>query len=169
MDADTIYRELALTPPALRALLAGITPEEARVRPRPDSWSILEVVCHLYDEEREDFRARLDIVLNRSGEKWPPIDPQGWVTSRQYNERDLSSTVSAFTEERKKSVTWLSGLAERNWDAEYVAPFGPVKAGDLLASWAAHDLLHIRQIVELKRARVLNTAVPYAVTYAGEW
>ena len=59
-------------------------------------WSTLEVVCHLYDEEREDFRQRLDIILHRPEAKWPPIDPVGWVSARKYNERDLAQSLAEF-------------------------------------------------------------------------
>ena len=28
-----------------------------------NKWSMLEIICHLYDEEREDFRSRLAKIL----------------------------------------------------------------------------------------------------------
>jgi hypothetical protein len=31
----------------------------------PGKMSTLEVVCHLYDEEREDFRQRLDLIAGQ--------------------------------------------------------------------------------------------------------
>ena len=43
------------------------------------------------------------------------------------------------------------------------------RAGDLLAAWVAHDLLHLRQLVELKYAYLARTMEPYALKYAGEW
>ena len=46
----------------IQAVLAGVDAEQARWKPDADSWSILEVVCHLVDEEREDFRTRLDHI-----------------------------------------------------------------------------------------------------------
>ena len=49
-----------------------------------------------------------------------------------------------------------------------VAPHG-LKAGDMLSSWVAHDHLHTRQLVELRRQRVLQLAQPYDVHYAGDW
>ena len=52
---------------------------------------------------------------------------------------------------------------------EYRAPFGPITAGDLLASWAAHDVLHSRQLAELRRARLLADTQPHRTQYAGEW
>ena len=169
MQFEVLYQELARGAEIVRALVAGITQTEARSRPAPEFWSVLEVVCHLYDEEREDFRQRLDIILHRPEEKWPPIDPVGWVTARKYNERDLAETLDNFMTERGKSLAWLRGLSVANWEAQYTARFGPIKAGDVLASWVAHDNLHMRQLVELKRNRVVSIAEPYDVRYAGDW
>jgi hypothetical protein len=169
MRPELLYRELASGAPIIRNLLTGITSAEARSKPNPESWSVLEVVCHLYDEEREDFRQRLDIMLYRPEEQWPPIDPLGWVTRRKYNDRELAEVLDNFVAERGKSLAWLRGLSAVNWDAEYVAPFGALKAGDMLASWVAHDNLHMRQLVELRRGRVVRITEPYDVRYAGEW
>jgi hypothetical protein len=45
------------------SLAKGTDVEQSSWKPAPDKWSILEVVNHLYDEEREDFRQRLELVL----------------------------------------------------------------------------------------------------------
>lgn len=58
-------------------LLAGVSPDQARWKPDPLQWSILEVVNHLADEEVEDFRQRLELTLRDPKAEWPPIDPQG--------------------------------------------------------------------------------------------
>jgi hypothetical protein len=144
MKFETLYAELARGPEIFRALLSGITQAESQIRPDPESWSILEVVCHLYDEEREDFRQRLDIILHRPNDSLPPIDTEGWVTARKYNERDLSESLNNFLAERQKSLEWLKGLTAPNWEAVYVTPFRTMKAGDMFASWVAHDNLHMR-------------------------
>ncbi len=61
-----------------------------RLKPSAELWSILEVVCHLYDEEREDFREHLDFILHRQNEEWHRIDTQGWVTQRKYNQQNFT-------------------------------------------------------------------------------
>ena len=106
----------------------------ARWKPAPDSWSILEVVNHLYDEEREDFRVRLDTILYHPGRPWPPINSTGWVTERAYNQRDLSHYAEAFLKERRKSLAWLRGLETPDWQASVTAPFGQISAGDMFAA-----------------------------------
>jgi hypothetical protein len=44
-----------------------------------------------------------------------------------------------------------------------------MRAGDMLASWVAHDNLHIRQLVELRRSRIESITQPYEIEYAGDW
>ena len=151
-------------------LTSEISIEQARWKPALDSWSILEVVNHLYDEERSDFRVRLDIILHDPDRKWPPIDPQGWVVNRAYNQRDLVESRDNFVEERRNSLAWLESLGSIDWEAQCDAPWGsPIKAGDMFAAWVAHDLLHIRQLVELRWAYLVQSLESYQVLYAGEW
>ncbi len=154
---------------AIRSLAEGITDEQARWKPDPESWSILEVINHLYDEERQDFRVRLDIILYHPGETWPPIDPQGWVTSREYNKRDPGESLGNFLMEREKSLTWLEELASPDWQTTSPAPWGEIAAGDMFAAWVAHDLLHLRQLVELRYAYLAREAQPFSLQYAGDW
>jgi hypothetical protein len=154
---------------AMQALVQGVTDQQARWKPDTESWSILEVVCHLLDEERSDFRVRLDLTLYRPGEPWPGINPQGWVTERRYNEQDLEASLAAFLQERDSSLAWLRSLAHPNWDRTYDAPWGPIAAGDLMAAWVAHDLLHTRQLVELRWALTRAELGPHSVDYAGKW
>jgi DinB superfamily len=169
MILDVLRRELAQGAEAIQRLVVGVSAAEARVRPEPTAWSIIEVVAHLLDEEREDFRPRLDLVLHRPHETWTPIDPAAWVTARAYNDRELSATLQAFLAERERSLAWLAGVTAPDWSREYRASFGTITAGDLAASWAAHDLLHTRQLVELRRARLLTLTAPHSTRYAGDW
>ncbi len=154
---------------AVRAMVAGISAEQARWKPDAESWSILEVVNHLADEEREDFRTRVKHVLEQAEGLPPPIDPTGWVTARQYNQRDLEPSLAQFLQEREQSLAWLRGLNMPEWERAVEAPFGRISAGDLLMAWLAHDLLHLRQLVELHYAYHKLQAAPYSVDYAGSW
>ena len=175
MQSDELYQELAYGAEIIQTLVVGVTPEQARVKPSPDAWSVLEVVCHLCDEEREDFRQHLDLILHRPDQPWPQIDPQGWVTARRYNERDLAASLDDFLQERGRSLAWLKALPAPDWDTSVVLTFSPseekhrISAGDMLAAWVAHDNLHMRQLMELRRARLLRLTEPYTVQYAGRW
>lgn len=169
MEFNTLYQELQGSTEMIHALLSGLTQEEARVKPNPESWSILEVICHLYDEEREDFREHLDFILHRQNEEWHRIDPQRWVTERKYNEQDFVEMQRKFFAEREKSLDWLQELPNPNWETIFTSQYGSASAGEMFACWVAHDNLHIRQLVELRRFRIENITQPYSIQYAGEW
>ncbi len=169
MDLNLFIAKMENQAQAIRGLVQGVPLEQSRWKPDPGSWSILEVINHLYDEEVEDFRTHLDCCLNSPNSPWSSIDPQGWVTTRRYNERDPDESLNKFLGERQKSLAWLRNLANPDWDDTYQAPFGLIRAGDLLAAWVAHDLLHLRQLVELHWAYTGRSAQPYELRYAGDW
>lgn len=170
MDVAFLRGQLADNARRIDALAAGVEAADARWKPDPGSWSILEVVNHLYDEEREDFRVRLDIILHDPSRPWPPIDPPGWVLARRYNERDLEESLNKFLAARQASLRWLDALDGPDWGAVCEAPWGgTVHAGDMFAAWVTHDQLHMRQLVELHRLRTEQAAQPYDLGYAGDW
>lgn len=169
MEFQVLYQELVNSTEMIRTLLAGINQAEAQVKPSSGSWSILEVVCHLYDEEREDFREHLDFILHRQHETWHPIAPQAWVKLRKYNERNFKAMKAKFFRERAVSLRWLKGLKGTAWIITYKSKSGSMRGGDMFTAWIAHDNLHIRQLVELRRARIEKISKPYKIRYAGEW
>lgn len=169
MQYPQMRERLAQNAQRIVLLVQNVSQQQARWRPDPDSWSMLEVINHLCDEEREDFRVRLDIILHYPEREAPPIDPLGWVRERRYNERDLEESIGNFLAERQESLEWLKTVREPEWDTTYEAPFGQIRAGDIFSAWVAHDLLHMRQLVELHYAYLKELAAPYSVDYAGEW
>jgi DinB superfamily len=169
MDASKLIRQLEIDAKRFQALVAEVSDEQARWRPDEQAWSMLEMVCHLHDEERLDFRVRIDTLLHHPGEEAPPIDPEGWVHEHRYNERDLQTELDGFMAERQKSITWLKSLEAPDWEATYQAPWGSIRAGDIFAGWLAHDLLHMRQLLEHHWAYLNRECTPYSTQYGGEW
>jgi hypothetical protein len=170
MDPNPLIQQLELDSNRIRLLVEDVSPTQAKLKPDPESWSILEVINHLYDEEREDFRAHLNFILTNPTGIWPSIDPQGWITGRGYNQREIIPSLENFLTERQASIEWLKNLEVSDWNVGVAAPWGGViTAGDMLSSWATHDLLHMRQIVELHHTYVLKLSSPFNVEYAGTW
>lgn len=170
MDPIFFHDRLAAGGAAIGALVAGIPDGLVGRRPAPDRWSILEIVCHLRDEEREDFRLRIGFTFDRPGEPWPGIDPVGWVSARRYAETHFATALAEFQAERRSSLDWLANLGIRDWSRAYEHPkLGRMTAGDLLVSWACHDLLHLRQISGVLFALTGTEAEPHRTFYAGSW
>ena len=169
MDHSRLIAQLACHRTIFLPLLTGLTAEEVRWKPAPEKWCLLEVVCHLHDEEREDFRARLKHVLETPEAPLPPIDPTGWVAARKYMEQDFGAMRDKFLAERDRSVAWLQGLKNPAWTNAWQHPeYGPMSASLFLVNWVAHDLHHFRQINVL-RYGYLASISSETLKYAGNW
>lgn len=169
MNHTKIIQELDRNQHVFKALLSD-TLEEVRLwKPKPEKWCLLEIICHLYDEEREDFRYRTRHTLETPDKPAPPIDPETWVTQRQYMQRDFSDMLDKFLAERTASVQWLKSLSQPAWNNIYQHPeLGAISAKMFLSNWLAHDYLHIRQIINLK-FKYLQHYSNENLSYAGDW
>ena len=151
-------------------LLSRVSEEDSLASPGEGKWCVREVLGHLVSEEVEDFRARVDFVLLRPGADWPKLDPEARVREGRFRERTAASLLAEFRAERAKSLAWLRSLPAPDWSTSKVHPrIGPFAAGDLLASWAAHDLLHARQVVRILHGITVAEGAPFSTRYAGEW
>ena len=169
MEYNKIIQELTRNKLVFKELLTGLGQEEYLWKQNPDKWCLLEIICHLYDEEREDFRTRTKQVLESPELPLPKIDPVGWVKERNYLHQNFSQKLDDFLSEREQSVKWLNSLENPKWNNAYDHPkLGKMTAKLFLSNWLAHDYLHIRQITRLK-FDYLNYKSGEDLSYAGNW
>lgn len=154
----------------LPEVVRDVAPDESRWKPPDGAWSILEIVCHLADEEEFDFRRRVEMTLADPDVVWTPIDPDAWAVESGYNEGQLREAVARFESLRSQSVSWLRSLENPDWSrTHHHRQFGPLRAGDIVAAWVAHDCLHLRQISKRMYQMAARDAGEYSIRYAGEW
>ena len=169
MDYTRVINGLGENRNVFKASLLGLPEEIFLWKPNPGKWCLLEIVCHLYDIEREDFRVRTRYALETLTGPLPPLDPQGWVNERKYIQQNYSDKINDFLAERDQSVKWLQSLANPDWDNAYRhEKFGKMTAKMFLSNWLAHDYLHIRQITKLKYD-YLQQLAGEDLSYAGNW
>jgi hypothetical protein len=173
MDAVKLVDSMERFGTILPVVVKGISLDEARWKPSAEDWSILEIIRHLGDEEVDDFRTRLRLTLEDPEQDWPRIAPEEWAVQRKYNEANFDEAVERFVNERAASIKWLRSLVgdrDVDWTIAHHHPrIGPIHAGDLLAAWAAHDCLHLRQISKRLYQLAQRDAGAFSVRYAGEW
>jgi hypothetical protein len=168
MNHDLIIERLSHNVSIVKSIVQNVTAEQARWKPSQTEWSILEIVNHMIDEEKDDFRTRLRLALEEPHATWPPIDPEAWAAERDYNERDFKASLSNWLDEREQSVAWLKNLDHPDWKSTSLHPkLGPMSAELVLANWLAHDLLHIRQMVSVLWANLAFEVDPISLDYAG--
>jgi hypothetical protein len=166
MNTDDLIQRLEVEGARLVKWLREAASHELRWKPDAARWSMLEVIGHLCDEERDDFRARVEMILAGTT-PWPPIDPEGAVVAGEWQQRDPAAAIDEFEAERRKSVRWLRELQGANWAKTYEHPeVGTIAATDLMASWVAHDLLHARQLARLQVEAFKQVVLPLSTAYA---
>ena len=160
-------RELARFPALLGTVVAGIPPDGWRTRPAPAEWALVEIVCHLRDEEAEDFGARVRAVL-AGGTSFAPIDPERWAVERRYREADPGAALGAFRQLRTQSVALLDGARVDALGRAVTTPSGsPLSGLDVVAAWVTHDRLHLRQIAGTLARLWADRWAPLRADYAG--
>jgi hypothetical protein len=170
-DAQALLRSaraaLAGLPAVLEGLLADLDAAAWRTRPAADEWAPVEIVCHLRDEEDEDFGARVRVVLAGSA-RFAPIDPEGWAVARRYRDADPAEALAAFRARREASLAWLAGIAPERLGETAESPSGLRLSGlDLVAAWVAHDRLHLQQLAGTLARLWADRWAPLRADYAG--
>jgi hypothetical protein len=169
MNIEWTTRQLEANKLVYKEMLENICCDEYSWKPLPVKWCLLEMLCHLYDEEREDFRARVKHTLENPDQPLKPINPQGWIIGRKYMEQDYDKVLRDFLSERENSIHWLRSLKNPDWESYFTHPsLGKMSAMKFLANWLAHDYLHFRQITKLK-FDYLKHMSGEDLSYAGDW
>jgi hypothetical protein len=164
---DGARTELARLPAILGALLDGVDTALWRERPAAAEWAPLEIVCHLRDEETEDFGARVRVVVS-GGERFVPIDPERWAVERRYRDADPGAALAAFFQRRAENVTFLATVPPDRLRATVTQPgTGTLSGLDLLAAWVTHDRLHLAQLAATLARLGARRWAPLRAEYAG--
>ena len=169
MTSQDIINQLSKNQFVFEALLKAVTHEQAVWKPESTKWSMLEVVCHLVDEEKFDFRTRVRSVLVDPIQELPTFNPLDWVTKHSYSKQDIRIKTNEFLEERVNSIKWLKSLNHPQWQNVHLHPtLGPMSALSFLTNWLAHDYIHLRQINRLSY-EFLKFHTGVELSYAGKW
>jgi len=158
--------ELARLPGVLGGWLGDLDAASASARPIPGEWAPIEVLCHLRDEETEDFGARLRALLDGATEL-SPIDPERWVDERHYRDSKLDEVLRDLKAKREASLDFLASVDPERLEAALShGRLGRLSGLDVLAAWVAHDRLHLAQLAgtlaRLWAARWPSLRVEYA-------
>ena len=170
IQLDQTTQQLKDNAEIIRTLVQSVPQKQADWKPDEETWSIKEVMDHLYNEERLDFRKHLQEMLSDPPRPWGKFNPDDWVRLESFTQ-----ALEGFLSERGSSLDWLGSLEAPDWEVTSQISFGPsreilvLSAGDVLVSWVAHDFLHIRQLNELLFAWHEVQSSPYSVRYAGDW
>jgi uncharacterized damage-inducible protein DinB len=154
---------LRRTPATLEALLRGLPDAWTRATEGPGTWSAYDIVGHLLEGEEHDWIVRARVILDH-GEGHPFESFNRAAMLEKPAESSLDALLAAFERARARSIATLDalGITPERLDRRGTHPaLGTVTLSQLLATWVAHDLNHIGQIVEVMARQYAEAVGPW--------
>jgi hypothetical protein len=158
-----IVAVLTRTPGTLRALLADLPPAWLEASEGEGTFSPRDVLGHLIHGEKTDWMPRVRLILEAGdGRPFVPFDRfafRAWI--RDASTADLLAQLESL---RRASLAELQGLSltPAQLSLRGLHPeLGPVTLGQLLATWAVHDLNHVGQVVRVMSKRYAEAVGPW--------
>jgi hypothetical protein len=155
---------LGRTPAVLNALLRDLPGTWTLRNEGEDTWSAFDVIGHLIHCERTDWMPRARIVLQFGESRtFEPFDRWGHIHESQG--KSLEQLLDEFARLRSENVDELRGLNLQKEQLELRGRhpvFGVVTLGELLATWAAHDLNHLHQISRVMAHQYRDAVGPWS-------
>jgi hypothetical protein len=148
-DPVAVLRE---TPHALQQFVAAV-PEAIVTKPEePGKWSIRDVVQHLADSELVGgFRLRM--VLAHDRPDLTGYDQDRWANRLRYDEVDVHDALQQFIVLRRANLRlWQNLSADDLRRVGLHRERGEESLGHMRRLYAAHDLLHRRQVERIRAA-----------------
>jgi len=164
-DLENTIALLARTPATLNALLRELPDAWTTVNEGEKTFNAFDVVGHLVHGERTDWMPRLQRILE-SGESraFDPFDR--FAQERESQGKSLSQLLDEFAELRAQNLDRLRslGLTGKQLELRGKHPrLGTVTLGNLLATWAAHDMTHLHQIARIMAHQYREAVGPWSV------
>jgi hypothetical protein len=160
---DEAVEVLTQTPGVLSALLRGKSAVWLECRKTAESFSPIDVLGHLIHGELTDWIPRVRIILEHQDRRaFDPFDR--FAFQSLIAGKSVDALLNEFAELRRDSLQSLLdlGVGQRQLDLPGMHPdLGPVTLGNLLATWAVHDLGHIAQIVKTMASEYRDAVGPW--------
>jgi hypothetical protein len=139
---------LSRTPAALNALIRDLPDSWTQANEGPGTWTVLGVIGHLIHGELTDWMPRARMILEHGESRaFEPFDRL--AQERESVGKSLPQLLDEFARLRSKNLEDLGALDLQPSDLARKGKhpaLGSVSLGELLATWAVHDLTHLHQI-----------------------
>ncbi|MAT41052.1 MAG: hypothetical protein CL609_01840 [Anaerolineaceae bacterium] len=138
---------LRSTPAGLETILKNISLEESKAKPIKDEWSIVEIISHLYDVDKEVNIPRLKKLKSSQEPFFTAINTDDWAVIKNYQENQFPKIFNLFIQTRLELIDEILSLSEEDW-AKTISHtvFGPTTVLEIIKFIAQHDRIHIQQI-----------------------
>ena len=154
---------LERTPAALNALLRDLPETWTTVNEGGNTFSAFDVVGHLVHGERTDWIPRTKRILECGDSRaFDPFDR--FAQERESAGKSLPHLLDEFAGLRARNLSELRslGLTGQQMQLHGKHPrLGTVTLGNLLATWATHDMTHLHQVARILAHQYRDAVGPW--------
>ncbi len=141
-----IFATLQSTPAAFDTFSRSLPDEAWSHRPAESEWSLVEILAHLRDVDREVNFGRISQTIRGENPFLPGANTDPWVRERNYAAEPARAALEGFFQSRTNLLELIDGATKRELaQPARHAIFGPTTLKELLGFIATHDRTHIRQ------------------------
>jgi len=155
---------LSRTPAALNTLLRNLPAGWTHTNEGAKTWTVYDIVGHLIHGERTDWMARAHRILEFGESRaFDKFDREAQF--RDSKDTSLEQLLDEFARLRAENLNALRALNLQPQDMQRRGlhpALGPVTLGELLSTWAAHDLTHLHQISRVMAYQYRDAVGPWS-------
>ena len=120
-------------------------------KPYADRFTLKEALAHVEDWN-DVFRGRIERTRDENHPTLPDADEGAIAIERGYSSYNPADILERFGPSRQRLIQTIAGLKPSDWDRTAIKePIGHVTIADLIGLIVAHDVYHLRQILEYRR------------------
>ncbi len=143
--------EIATTPAALRAAVAGLTPDQIETPYRPSGWTVRQVVHHLPDSHLHAY-IRFKFALTEDEPTIKPYDEARWAELADTRTVSPSVSLTLLESLHERWVGLLRSMTPKEYRRTFQHPeYGrALTLDEVLAMYAWHGRHHVAHITSLR-------------------
>jgi len=152
-DRRRWIEEIASTPAAMRAAVAGLDAGQLDTPYRPGGWTVRQVVHHVPDSHMNSY-CRTRLALTEAEPTIKPYDENRWSELSDARGGPVEASLGLLEALHARWVLLMESLDPANWGRTFVHPeYGRRTLEQNLALYAWHGRHHVAHITSLRRRR----------------
>ncbi len=148
---ERLISEIEQAPEALRAAVAGLSPQQIETPYREGGWTVRQVVHHVPDSHLNAY-VRFKLALTEDDPTIKPYAEDRWAELPDNQSTSLETSLVLLEALHHRFVRLLRSLTPGQWKRTFRHPeLGLVPLEKNLALYAWHGRHHVAHITELRK------------------
>jgi hypothetical protein len=152
-ERSTLIADIEKAPLALRAAVAGLTPQQIETPYRDGGWTVKQVVHHVPDSHMNAY-IRFKLALTEDEPTIKPYEEARWAELGDSRSTPLEISLSLMDSLHDRWAHVLKAIQPEQWKRKFRHPeMGVLTLDKALIIYAWHGKHHVAHITELRKRK----------------